>query len=566
VIVTCPHGRARGAPKSREACPGCAWLGVEYAEQLDAKRAAAARALERYTELATIHVDATQGADPIEGYRTRAKWIIGPGGAVGLYTDATEHAVVDIPQCKIAAPVLREVADVLRQELARHEIRGLHAVDVREAIRDGRARAMVTLVVDDGADAEAARELGEGLAARMRSVAAVFVNVRPRGSAQILGRRTLPIAGARELADTIGSVTTIATPGSFVQAHRGQAAMLERMLLDRAGSLARSLGRAPRVLELYAGAGAFSLALASSGAEVVAVESYGPAVGAMREAASTLGMTLQTVVEDAATYVEGTRSTFDLVVVDPPRRGLPPSLRAGIARLAPSCVAYVSCDPATFARDLAHFARLGLAASRVSPIDMIPLTDHVEMLGFLDRSARFAPAVLATTDPFVLVDKPPHEQARPPAPGATPLLMVDEGASGVVPWSVGAAEPLVAARVRVLVSGVPHKRGNIRAGKAILRYERLAVHGGHSEILVTCEGGRPRVLDLVLDRLASFGHPPLGDAHRSSPASLRHAFEAHGIDRPMVHVEWAKVASVEATSRPPGDFAAALESLAKRPA
>ena len=562
--TTCPHG---------DRCPGCSHLGVDYELQLESKRDLVRSVLSAYPELRRIDVEPVRGATPVEEYRTRVKWVVGPLHEIGLYADR-HHAVVDTPFCRIAGALSLEVGNALRA-LLKESAAGMGsvtAVDIREVVDSGDTRALVTLVADPAMPKELLSRLGKNLQQRVPKIASVFVNRRDAGSPQILGRETRRIVGPASLIDEIGSVKVVATPGSFVQAHRGQAAFLESELVAFADRLRKEAGHAPRVLELHAGSGAFGLALARAGADVTAVESFGPAVAAMGDSARAMGVTLNAVEDDAEHFVRSARGPWDLVLVDPPRRGLTPSLRERIAALGPRAVAYVSCDPETFARDAAHLARLGFTLASVQPIDMLPLTAHVELLAFARPTARPPPIELARSRSVVLMEKPPHTQWDEGGPeGARPLLELPRGATGVLPLrlrDVVDAPMHATARVRCVVSRVTRKGGTIRLPSGKARYERLRVVAGHSEILLHLDATGVAAFAQLLKRLATFGHRPLGDLTTPEPAALRHAFDAYGIDRPLIHVEWVKIAcpswELSAESPVAADFQRALLRLSRR--
>jgi 23S rRNA (uracil1939-C5)-methyltransferase len=282
-----------------------------------------------------------------------------------------------------------------------------------------------------------------------------------------------------------------------------------------------------------------------------------------------MGVAIEAVADDAARALARASQSADMIVVDPPRRGLEPALREAVAHARPRSVVYLSCEPETLARDLAHLARLGLAADSVTPIDMIPLTAHVEALAVVRPAAAQPARVLARDGDLVLLDKPPHADAFELGPhGGRALVDMERGASGVAAFDLGprrADAPSRRVRVRCFVSGVARKRGHVRASGVDATYSRVAVLSGHSELVVEAELRHARGLSDLLDRLAAFGHPPLGDARRSSRAALRHAFDVRGIDRPAVHVEWAAVGAgeraVEATAPLAPDLALARARL-----
>src|SRR5690606_26523142 len=132
-----------------------------------------------------------------------------------------------------------------------------------------------------------------------------------------------------------------AAPGAFIQAHEGQS----RAVAERLVSWLEGLGEAPRVLDLFAGTGMWSVPLARAGARVLAVESFAPAATRIEATARREGLALEAravPAEEATRALRAEGARFALVVVNPPRRGLSPALREAIAALRPARVAYLS--------------------------------------------------------------------------------------------------------------------------------------------------------------------------------------------------------------------------------
>ena len=622
--IECDHGHR---------CGGCPLLDQPYDAQLTRKRARVAGALGRYRALASVVVEPVVPADPVVGYRTRAKLIVGPDGAIGLFATGGGHQVVDIPRCRVLAPALAHVADELRARVGAAAGPGgplapfdaaeadaanatgatggtgaLRAIDLRE-VRDGpderSARVLVTLVVERSRarDLAALRAAAVELLAAVPLVIGVAVNFHEGKTPQILGAETAPLAGITNAPDRVGRSQHLATFGSFVQAHRGQTAHVHGLLVDAIAAVGAGrthpAAEAPRVLDLYGGSGAIGLALAAAGAKVTLVESFAPAVEQVAAAARAQGLTVDAVCSDVAEALaarvpdERARpagsdgpARFDAVVVNPPRRGTSPKVREAIARLQPPVVAYVSCDPLTLARDLAHLARLGYAAGVVRPIDMIPLTDEVETVAILGRAPIPPADVLHQDDELLVVDKAPHEPAVPQgeyagsllarvrriagAEHAVPLQRPDVATSGaalfarravlVARWERALAGDRAQAIHLVAARGVTAATGRAEG----LEYRRLAVVSGHSLLRVVGPID-PRRAPAIRKRLAAIGHPVLGDDRHGHPATNRHFAEKFGLDRAFVHCARLDVvppgasAPLVVEAPLPGDLLAVLE-------
>ncbi len=597
-------------------CAGCPIIGLPYPEQLALKRGRVVQSVSRYPALELVYTEPVAPAQPLAGYRTRAKLIAAPGGRIGLYAKGGGHQVVDIPRCRVLAPVLMRVASVLRARIAASEAQAgplapydgaagrgcLRAVDLRE-VRDGDvARALVTFVVQR----ETVHSL-DGLrgAARQLMLAApdvigVAVNFHEGDGPQILGSETTLLAGVASAPDRLGVSLHLATFGSFVQAHRGQAGRVQSVLVEALGlARARQPERKPRVLDLYGGSGAIALGLASAGASVRLIESFQPAVEQARAAAERLCADVEAQCADAATALRELaerKERFDAAVVNPPRRGTSPMTREWLARLEPSVIAYVSCDPETLARDLDHFTRLGYSATTLRPLDMIPLTDEVETVAFLRPSGVPLPPVVYDDGEVLIVDKGPHEPTTPQGEYATSLLArvrripgaeravpvqrLDVGTSGLVTfarapeyvakWDHALGSPSTRKIYVAAVRGVIPGKGTITRelkedGKphaARTRYRRLAVAAGHSIVRVVPEQGRTHQ---IRRHLASIGYPVLGDGRYGHEPTNRYFEEKNALDRAFLHCVRLEFEPPEGGGRRcveaplPGDLRAVLE-------
>ena len=611
-------------------CGGCPIIALSYGEQLALKRGRVVQSLARYPALELVYTDPVLPAEPIVSYRTRAKLIVAPGAKVGLFAKGGGHQVVDIPGCRVLSPVLARVADLMRERVAADEARGgalapfdtspgavsgaLRAIDLREVRGDqNEAHVLVTFVVQRAriSDPDALRAAAHELAANAPEIVGIAANYHDGDAPQILGSETQVLFGDKSAADHLGASVHLATYGSFVQAHRGQAARVHAMLAEALGLSKgqspdwqgqRANGaatRAPRVLDLYGGSGAIALGLAAAGATVRLVESFDPAVMHAQAAAKAQSLSLTTECADVATALRGIADRgerFDAAIVNPPRRGMSPSARESLARVEPQTILYVSCDPDTLARDLDHFGRLGYQAAALRPLDMIPLTDEVETVAILRRVPVPMPRIVYEDADVIVVDKGPHEPTIPQgeytgsllarvrrihgADQAVPVHRIDIGTSGLVMFARSAdrvavwQEVLGSEKTRKIyvaaARGVTPSKGAITRelredGKlypARTRYRRLAVAAGHSVLRVIPEQGRTHQ---IRRHLAAIGHPVLGDERYGHAPSNRFFEEKNGLDRAFLHCvriefDHPKTGARLIVEAPlPGDLRAVLE-------
>ena len=571
--LDCPHG-AR--------CGGCAFLGVPYAEQLERKQAIVQQGLARYAGHGSLRVTAVTGAEPTRAYRTRAKLVFS-AGVLGLY-ERDSHTVVDIPECRVLAPALLRTAAAARSVLAGADLDGL---DLR-LVDDG---VIATLIAARGTAPSALHGLAEAFRAacpELRSVAASF---REAGAATVLGTGHVLLSGAeveRHHLQASGPYH-LAAHGAFAQAHLGQAnaahANIERAL--------RALG-AQRVLELYAGSGALSLRLASAGFAMTAVEAFAPALTHAARAAREQSLTLATISGQAERVLRDLRARearFDAIVVNPPRRGLSPEVRRDAAALNTKGIVYMSCDPATLARDLEHLHLLGYAALDLNPFDMIPHSAAVECLTVARRGPLPLPKILYEDAQLIAVGKSGYEplsrllERVRLLPGAAKAVALseqhlDDDCSGVCLFAREAtALPVLEKAFRegaqsfvALARGVSHKRGRIRRpvrdGRRVVtastRYLRESVRGGHSLLTIWPQGCTPAQLRQLL---VGIGHPLLGDSGSGDAASNSFFEHRHALDRSFLHCSSLTLAlpagphTIEAAL--PGELGAVLASLAE---
>jgi 23S rRNA (uracil1939-C5)-methyltransferase len=353
-------------------------------------------------------------ATSVTGYRSKGKYVIGPGPGglvLGAYAPRS-HEVVDTAGCRVVEPAIDRVAGAVRAALNRT---GLPAYDERRRagvlryaiLRTGSAgEVLIGLVTAGPAHDErllgAARELGQhpdvAGVVWLENQAESGALLDPQGAlACLAGRPTVT-----EHVSGPGPDSQVAIElgvGDFFQIHRAQAACLYAEVARQAAALAPA-ARGPagmQVIDLYTGVGGIAFALARTGARVLGVEAFAGAVAAARAAAARAGVSEQVhfCAGDAADLGRLTEAAQpDLIVVNPPRKGLQADARAALIAAAPVGIVYVSCGPASLARDLAALVQAGWRIERVQPVDLMPGTPQIETVVSLrrDQAPAAAPA------------------------------------------------------------------------------------------------------------------------------------------------------------------------------
>lgn len=376
--IDCPH---------YPACGGCAFRHISYEEELEAKRRHVEDCLRRIGG-ADIQVTEILGSAATKFYRNKSQFPVSPQGRAGFYR-ARSHEVVPAADCLLQAPQAGAVARAVEGYLRAFSVpayderagRGLLRHIYVRTSREG--RALVCLAVN-GKELAHERELVERIRAACPDTVGVVLNVNTRQTNVILGDGYRTLWGEDTLEDTLCGLRFRLSIPSFYQVNHDQA---ER-LYGRAVELADLTGR-ETVLELYCGAGTITLTMARKAAQVIGAEIVPEAVENARENARRNGIENVTFfcadAGDAAARLAAEQLRPEVVVVDPPRKGLGEEVVAAIASMAPDRVVYISCDPGTLGRDVKRFAQLGYALKRAEAVDMFPRAAHVETIVLIQR-------------------------------------------------------------------------------------------------------------------------------------------------------------------------------------
>jgi 23S rRNA (uracil1939-C5)-methyltransferase len=235
-------------------------------------------------------------------------------------------------------------------------------------------KVLATLVA--GRDWEQADAVAAAFMRELPALSGVVLNLNPTTGNALFGDRERLLAGQPTIDDEIGDVRVRLGSRSFFQANRAVGSRIYRDLV------ARLPGRLQRAVDVYSGAGGIALSLAACANEVIAIESNPAATDAAASIPSGAATNPLRVVTADAAHGLAAVDAADLVVLNPPRKGCSDEVLAQVRRLSPRWIAYLSCEPATLARDLAILSP-GASISSVVPYDMMPHTPHVETLALL---------------------------------------------------------------------------------------------------------------------------------------------------------------------------------------
>jgi 23S rRNA (uracil1939-C5)-methyltransferase len=373
-------------------CGGCRLQHLTYPAQLAFKAKQVHDCLTRLGGLPPFELRPIVPAPEPYGYRNKMEFtVVEPGPAVGLHAAERYDVVLDIERCLLQSDTMNALLDEFRRQARARALsvwdpgseRGLlRFLTVREGRRTG--QAMVN-VVASAPDIEALVPVAQSLKARVAATASVLLNVNDKKASVAIGTEEHLLLGRDHITETLDGVAFQVSANSFFQTNTMQAERLFALVTE-----ACELDGADTVLDLYSGTGAISLLLARRAARVYGIEVAAAAVADATRNARANGIDNCTFLEGEVRHVlpalmsEGVRAS--VVVADPPRAGFHPKALAALVALAPARIVYVSCNPATLARDVGDLARQGYRLQWVQPVDMFPQTPHIEAIARLSRA------------------------------------------------------------------------------------------------------------------------------------------------------------------------------------
>lgn len=363
-------------------CGGCQLQHLDPEEQLRAKRELVADALRRIGRL-DLPVAPVLPAPDEWHYRNKTQYAV--SGArhpqVGYYAAGT-HRVIPADTCFLHPArfdaARRACADWLDGAAAQAYREHDHTGNLRHLTLRTDGRRTIALITSRTQRIPV--ELVERLAA-VPGVDAIVHNVNAEPGNRILGPETRPIHGEPGLEYELAGHRLCVSPTAFFQVNTAQAGAVVSLVRARLGDRHWA-----RIADLYCGVGAFALALSDLADRITGVEIEPAAVADARHNAELNGRAnVEFIAGDAASLPVGI-APQDAVLLDPPRKGASRELIAVLTRARPTRIIYVSCDPATLARDLALLTQAGYRAHDIQPVDMFPQTAHVETVATLDRN------------------------------------------------------------------------------------------------------------------------------------------------------------------------------------
>jgi 23S rRNA (uracil1939-C5)-methyltransferase len=384
-------------------CGGCKWQFLDYAQQLVFKQQHVRESLEHIGLVQDVPVHPTIASDRVFGYRNKMefscadrRWLlpeelgdsaVEAGMALGLHVPGTFFKVLDIEACllqpALGNAILSDVREFIKASplpvygLRSHEGFWRFLVLRHSAARD---QWMVNIVTA-AEKREAVQPLADRLMAAYGDVVSVVNNITASKAGVAVGERELLLAGAPVIVEEIGGYTFEVSSNAFLQTNSRGA----KRLYDVAKTYAGLTG-GESVVDLYCGAGTISIYLADGAAEVVGLEMVNSAVADARRNCKRNGIeNCRFIAGDVRKTLAELDTVPDVMVIDPPRAGMHQDVVARVLALGPERIVYVSCNPATLARDVGLLKET-YQVVEIQPVDMFPHTFHIESVAKLVKN------------------------------------------------------------------------------------------------------------------------------------------------------------------------------------
>ena len=390
ILEKSPHRVNRDCPCAKQ-CGGCTFWHMDYEEEQRLKAQRVKDALTRIGGYDPGELPIT-GAPDVRHYRNKAQYPVAKikGKAEAGFFRASTHTVIPVEQCLIQHPAADLAKNAVIQYMRRCRVPAYdetsHTGLIRHIyVRCGWVSKQVLVgIIANGTKLPQVQILIETLRKQVPGLCGIVLCINQEKGNAILGQEFRTLWGEDYLEDTLCGLQFRISPRSFYQVNHDQA----EILYQKAVQLA-DLHGTETVLDLYCGTGTITCVMAQHAGRAIGVEVIADAVRDAQENAARNNITNVSFecadAGQAAQRLADQGIRPDVIVVDPPRKGLDEAAVAACAQMQPQRIVYVSCDPATLARDIKRFAELGYEAKHAEAVDLFPRTAHVESVCLLSK-------------------------------------------------------------------------------------------------------------------------------------------------------------------------------------
>lgn len=390
-ILKCSPNRVESDCATYKRCGGCSLRHIKYEETLRIKQNTV-QSLINKTLKNKIKAEETLGMENPYFYRNKAQYPVGIGKdgkpVMGVFANRT-HEIVPIEKCMIQNQQNEKVAKFILDYITKNNISIYN-----ENTRKGLVRHIVTkigvktgqimcIIVINGYEIPSEASLAKAILAKFPEVKSIVKNINMQNTNVILGKQNVNLYGNGYVEDKLGGYTFRISPLSFYQVNPVQAEKLYQI-----GVEAANITKDDIVFDLYCGIGTISLFMSKYAKKVYGIEIVKEAVEAAKtnakinnvENAEFLCGDVENVLQD---LLYSKKVMPDIIMVDPPRKGLDKNTIQNILKVRPKKLVYISCNPATLVRDLSALEEV-YEVKKIKPVDMFPFTSHVECVALME--------------------------------------------------------------------------------------------------------------------------------------------------------------------------------------
>lgn len=374
-------------------CGGCNLQHISYEAQLSFKKQRVEECISKIGKLQDITVHDVIGMKEPYFYRNKVQLPIGMDKdkvKIGFYAPRS-HDIINIEKCYIQDEISDEVIKNIRYWIEKYNIKPydensnsgiVRHIVIRKAFKTGE---VMVILVTNSEKISFIDEFIELITKNVAGIKSIIQNINTKKSNVILGEKCITLWGSNTITDYIEDFKFYISPLSFFQVNPIQTEILYDKALEYA-----NLSGDETVFDAYCGTGTISLFLSKKAKKVYGVEIVPEAIENAKENAKINNVeNAEFLVGEAERIIPDLINKSikaDIVVVDPPRKGCEKLLLESIAAMKPNRIVYVSCDPATLARDLSILNDLGYKTIEIQPVDMFPMTAHVECVCLLKKN------------------------------------------------------------------------------------------------------------------------------------------------------------------------------------
>ena len=364
-------------------CGGCQLQHLSYSAQLKWKRQQVVDAIERIGKIGGVEVFETLGMDNPLRYRNKMQFPVGKELKIGCYARGS-HKIIETNSCMIQNSQNDKILAAVRNVAKKFNIQpyneDTHKGFLRHVMgRVGSNGEFMIVLVTATKNFPNEKNFVRALIKEMPNVTSIQQNIQTFHNNVILGRETKILYGKPTIHDKIGNLRFNISARSFFQVNTVQTEILYKTALDFA-----NLRGNETVIDAYCGTGTISLFIAKKARKVIGVEVVSSAINdAIKNSRENHIKNAEFIVGDAVKVLPKINDYAEVVIVDPPRAGCDKKVLETFADMKPEKIIYVSCNPATLARDLKILDDLGYKTKKIQPVDMFPFTSHVESVAQL---------------------------------------------------------------------------------------------------------------------------------------------------------------------------------------